>query len=257
MKQRATKEEKPQKENKNDNHTSSALPDRAILTKSNNCAQKFSYYIQAEGKSRAQKVYGKTAKTIGKFYGPNLVGYFGDFFQLDDVASNFNSQAKMKTLQGTVHSAQFMPYSWEAHHLIPAEALKEDGKVFGDKEYQVLLKTDYDINNGNNLIALPASGSDFYQPIHSLLLHPGSHPDYTTHVKQVVKKLSKELKNLKEDELHPDAVELTSVNLKQIEDTLWDQIVKMGKLRIQGLEGLEGLTKAEIKAIEELRETHR
>jgi hypothetical protein len=109
-----------------------------------------------------------------------------------------------------------------------------DNPVFTPEQYEVLRMADYDINHGHNLIALPASGMSFFQPVHDLIQHPGNHPEYTKHVISEMQKVSQDLnkiaKKLGED--HPDmsaAVKLKFRGDKLLEDQLWDLLIKIGK----------------------------
>ena len=83
------------------------------------------------------------------------------------------------------------PYSNQAHHMIPCEALKA-GEVFTDAEHSILRKVDYDVNNGDNLIFLPSRDPDRSFTL-VLPYHFGPHGSYTGDVKQAMQKLKNKL----------------------------------------------------------------
>jgi len=112
-------------------------------------------------------------------------------------------------------------------------------EIFSDLHYQLLLMSDYDINHGHNIIALPANGMDFFQPIHNLIQHPSNHANYTSRVIKEMKKLKKQLKkfekNTKED--HPKISVLIAQTLRgkdRVEDLLWELLIKIGESIITG-----------------------
>lgn len=227
-------------------HASSIVKCNAVLSKSSssNYAGNFSYYIQGKGKERANGVYGKISKNITSLYSknrPKLVQYFNDFFVLGKVACAFNSKSKLKTDMGTAFAGCGFPYAWEAHHMIPGEVFTcmikgetADTRIFSAEQYLLLTMCDYDINNGNNLIALPTNRMDFFQPTHDLIQHPSSHSEYTGHVKTEMTELSDKLDELGSelDKPHPDIVVKLAESLKFLEDDLWDLLIKIGKTTV-------------------------
>ena len=95
----------------------------------------------------------------------------------------------------------------------------------------MLEMSDYDINSGHNIIALPANRMDFFQPVHDLIQHPSNHSNYTKRVIKEMKEISSSLKDLvneaKED--HPDIKVKIADELRDLEDDLWDLLIRLGK----------------------------
>lgn len=243
MTQQKKKSKKDEKK-KSEEHASNIAKSTAVLTKSANYAGNFSYYIQAEGKARAEEVYGSISPNITSLYGqqfPVLIDFFSDYFNLGKVACNFNSKSKRSHNGESVTPGQSTPYSWDAHHMIPGEAFTlmkasatSASPIFNDQQYQLLLQSDYDVNNGNNLIALPTNGMDFFQPVHDLLLHPSNHSEYTKYVVNELKLLSLRLNELTKElaKPHPDVTVKIAKELKGLEDDLWDLLVRLGKAHV-------------------------
>ncbi|WP_426755753.1 AHH domain-containing protein [Myxococcus sp. Y35] len=71
------------------------------------------------------------------------------------------------------------PYINQAHHLLPEEAFSD--KYFTSDQMRMLQGVDYNINNGENIIFLPAVSRD--SEFHRLPHHSGSHPAYSELVK--------------------------------------------------------------------------
>jgi hypothetical protein len=83
------------------------------------------------------------------------------------------------------------PYGYQAHHLIPDEALSED--VFTEPKWVQLQKLPYDINHGQNIMLLPSGPKA--RGVHLLPQHNGSHPAYNALVKADMAKVKGKLKN--------------------------------------------------------------
>jgi hypothetical protein len=238
------KKEKKEKKEEKKEHTSSKAGLKAILNKSSsaNYMGNFSYYARGDGKGRADRVYNKISPNISALYAnrPAVTGFYTDYFKLSSVACNFNSKAKMKKN----NSGASKPYVWKAHHMIPGEVFTvmesstgTDEQIFNDIQYRLLLMSDYNINNGNNMIALPANRMDFFQPVHDLLQHPSSHSAYTNRVIKEMKKVSDELEELT-DELekpHPDVAVKIADDLKTLENKLWKLLINVGKASVTSI----------------------
>ncbi|KFA94147.1 AHH domain-containing protein, partial [Archangium violaceum] len=66
-----------------------------------------------------------------------------------------------------------LPYSWEAHHLLPANVFYKELTI---EQIKIILRTNYDINDGRNIIFLPENPID--TPIHKLPYHSSGHNKY-------------------------------------------------------------------------------
>ena len=212
------------------------------MAKGGNYGAAFAAYIRTDQK-RA-KVYNTISPNIKHLYGvdsPALLTLFDKYFKLSSADCNFNPLASLSAGEKTVKANKQIPYSWKAHHLIPGEAftIMEDEKggskkIFTDLQYSLLLMSDYDINNGHNLMALPANNMDHFQAVHNLLQHPSNHSEYTSRVAEDMKKVSKNLKKLedKAKEDHPDVVVAISDEMFKLENNLWKLLVKLGKVTV-------------------------
>ncbi|WNO08088.1 AHH domain-containing protein [Teredinibacter sp. KSP-S5-2] len=240
----SSKQQKPEKEknkNKDDSeeHSFATFTETAKLKKDSKHPSNLSYYFRGDGKARANKVYDKINDQVDKLYKqnfPHLKGFLDDYYKISSVDSNFNKNGKLK---GKAKSNQQRPYYWESHHMIPGDVftkMKDGEQIFDDKQYKLLKMSDYDINNGHNLIALPGNEMDFFQPIHGLIQHPSDHKKYTDRVIEEMKKVSKKLDEMVDelDKPHPDAIGKVELELDGLEDDLWDLIIKLGKAGISG-----------------------
>jgi hypothetical protein len=157
---------------------------------------------------------------------------------------NFDPGAK---IQGK-NAGQRYPYPWEAHHLIPGSALyleEAPGKpVFTVEQYEILLQSTYDINNGHNIIMLPNTDDESVY-FHCLIAHPSDHRGYTKLVMDGLKAIATEIEKLvAQAQPHDDIVRSFAEELEQLEEDSWDVIVKLGKAvvgaALQGLAVVDG-----------------
>lgn len=148
----------------------------------------------------------------------------------DGPVANFNPGARSATGQ---KANQRFPYSWEAHHMVPASAFDLKDKygrpAFKDDEKKLLLKTRYDVNHGHNIIMLPKLA--WGAPVHGLLQHPSDHPEYTKKVigmlQEVAKTVQKQVK--KPPPNHKNIYANFFDRLKKVEDDCWDFLVDLGR----------------------------
>lgn len=186
-----------------------------------------------------------------------LVSLFADHYPYGAMNCNFNTEAKytgkeekaegdsksgyakkqQSSNKGKKAGCQ-MPYRWNAHHMIPGSAFYSeyvvDGKavdIFTQEQYYLLLMSDYDVNNGNNMIPLPDAGMEFFQPVHKMLLHPSGHSNYTRHVQKQLKEVADKLKKLKgeADKPHPNISVKMAENIVRIENKCWKLLHDLGK----------------------------
>ena len=239
MKERKPKKKKQEKKKKT-NCTASDGKVKAILSKSSssNYAGNFSYYARGDGKGRADKVYNEISPNIGYKENKILLKFFSDYFKISSVNCNFNSKAKLTSGK---ESGMSKPYAWNAHHLIPCAVFSEmkatttvAEPIFNEQQYKLLLMSDYNVNNGNNMMALPSNYMGFFQPIHNLIQHPSNHNQYTQRVIKEMKKVAADLEDLTDDleKPHPDVEVKIAERIKNIENELWDLLVKLGEAAI-------------------------
>lgn len=245
--------EKEKAEKKGEKHTPSNGEVKAVLWKDSTYNQNCYDHIASDGGRKAvfKKFQFVDAAYAAKY--PKLPAMFKEYYGFPGkMKCNFNPGAELagKTTaknkkKGSGGNQRFAgcskPYKWNGHHMIPAEAFYSEvttsggGKpVFTPTQYALLLMSDYNLNNGHNLIPLPDRGMDFYQPVHAMILHPSSHSNYTSKVKSEMKKISKDLKELESeaDKPHPDASMEVKLSLEDLEDDLWDLLVKLGKIMV-------------------------
>lgn len=244
VKQRKDAKSKKDKAKKEE-HAANNVKSTAVLVKTGDWSANFSYFIRSgAGKSRADQVYNKISPNITYLYGrnrPPLVKFFKDYFTLDAVACNFNTQCKYKKAGKTKYGSQKFPYVWDAHHMIPGEAFTQvkagvrgAQPIFNARQLRLMLMSDYNVNNGHNLIALPTNRMDFYQPVHDLIQHPSNHANYTSRVVSEMKQVAKKLEQLTDDldKPHADVVVKIAASLNDLEDELWRLLVAIGKAAV-------------------------
>lgn len=219
-------------QNKDDKHTPFNGKVSAVLWK-NSAYRKNTYAgLGMEGRDKDFAVDSEFVEDAYAHF-PGYADIFKTYFGFGDLAGNFNAEAQCSSkLAGCS-----MPYKWNAHHMIPGSAFYKQMKdgdgvksVFTDEQYTLLLMSDYDVNNGHNMIPLPDYGMDFFQPVHKMLLHPSDHKKYTQQVQKKMEEVSESLKDLegKADEPHPNISVDLADRLKEIETDQWDFLVELG-----------------------------
>lgn len=125
------------------------------------------------------------------------------------------------------------PYPNHAHHMIPANSF------FNKFEYdqqELLKKISYDVNNGNNLIFLPAIARDC--KYHRLPWHEttNGHSNYSTEVKesaitieQRLNEIIEEKKKCTEEDNVPNDL---PKQLQDLENILWNIIINAGTISL-------------------------
>lgn len=143
-------------------------------------------------------------------------------------AANFTPSAKAP---GGGKAGQAHPYAWEAHHILPGSAFYYElatGPCFSFRQLWILLQSDYNINNGHNIIMLPTE--DWSPPVHSLLQHPSDHPEYTQKVMADMKDIADQIqKKIDAAEKHPDIVADFAGRLTDLETKYWKYIVALSR----------------------------
>lgn len=101
---------------------------------------------------------------------------------------------RQKGKKGVV--GQAIPYRWEAHHVLPMSFFF---RYFTPQEIELILATEYDINDGRNIIFLPKNSHS--SPVHNLPYHPSDHPRYTKKVEDLFRELREKLEESKKENL--------------------------------------------------------
>ncbi|NMO13968.1 AHH domain-containing protein [Pyxidicoccus fallax] len=124
---------------------------------------------------------------------------------------------------------QRFPYPWQAHHLIPQSVFFDKNTPFNEDQMMVLKRSFYDINNGHNIIMLPADPK--YSPVHKLLVHFSDHPAYTSHIQSRMDEVSAELdkifKKAKKEKKHLAPFKAILKALHVLEDEFWSLVILM------------------------------
>lgn len=123
------------------------------------------------------------------------------------------------------------PYVNQGHHMLPEEALSTN--YLTDAQLRMLQGVDYNINNGENIIFLPAQKRD--TEFHKLPYHSGSHPAYTAQVDADMQEVKSSLDEaLAKDKKHKKWNPPTDIKnrLMNLQEQYWDLLVKAGPISI-------------------------
>jgi hypothetical protein len=141
----------------------------------------------------------------------------------------FNFNSKMPFVPGKRKAGQRYPYHYEAHHLLPramfGQLLETTLKPYKD----VVLKIDYDINNGRNIIMLPEGPE--HTAVHRLPCHFTDHPNYTKKVESYLTDFANAVNEAAANASpeHPEITDQTLADkLHQIEDKCWTLVCQLG-----------------------------
>lgn len=173
----------------------------------------------------------KRAKNIGKTF---------DFkFGFSQIAENlFTSKDPTKKrnkeawwIPGGANNKNFktanLPYLHQYHHLLPGNVLHE---VFGYRELGILMLGGYNLNDGWNLIILPMQYK--IAKIMKLPQHLGSHPEYDAKIRDYLKGVINDIKEVRNEEGHPtidrDNVSNVKKDLDEFEEYLFGEIITWG-----------------------------
>ena len=96
---------------------------------------------------------------------------------------------------------QTLPYQWEAHHVLPMSCFMD---YFTAKEIEVILLSDYDINDGQNIIFLPEHSED--TAVHELPYHPSNHLKYNSEVKTKFQSIKDKIEEMIDEEKPHEAI---------------------------------------------------
>jgi hypothetical protein len=146
-------------------------------------------------------------------------------------ATNFNKR-----------HGQAYPYIWEAHHMLPGSAFYYCGSdkkpAFTNEQIAAILRSDYNVNDGHNVIMLPAE--NWAVPVHELPQHPSDHVRYTQRVMKDMKEVADSLDKVKDTKKKHDKPEARiSGKLKNLENDYWTFLVELGKALVSKVKGVE------------------
>ena len=211
-------------------HTVSTMPRIAALSRGGPYRRNGYFYVHA--KDARRKAYDKSLRTLGqnlKKAGKGAIG--GVTPGSEDHARLYVYDATRAYPSGNRYNfhASFMPYSNEAHHLVPIEAIAGG---FNNDELEMLGKLPYNINHGENIIFLPKKKKD--TPIHALPNHSGPHKQYNSLVKGDLSKLKGQLKAKTKKECKPEDPPPIGVvdKLIKFQEKYWKFLVKRGPMNI-------------------------
>lgn len=127
------------------------------------------------------------------------------------------------------------PYLNHAHHLIPANAFINQ---FTSQQQNVLRKIKYDVNNGNNLIFLPATLEA--TRYHLLPWHQTDdyHRKYSKKVKDSAIEIEKKINEFLSDKTKcetEDPPQDIADEMVQYENQLWDLVIGLGPKSINAI----------------------
>ena len=204
-------------------HVDSDAPPKGVLGKDDEYAQRGSDYIRSKN---GRGVY-------RNFSHPHLEQIRDMVRQVAEFpggpVQNFSPKAKDENGKPV---GQSVPYVWEAHHILPGSAFYYEtasGPCFTYQQLRLLLQTDYNLNHGHNIIMLPKES--WAVPVHTLLQHPGDHPQYTQRVMERLKEISKDIQaKIDKGEPHKDVVLDLFEQLKELEEEFWDFIVGLSEV---------------------------
>ncbi|MFY0564523.1 AHH domain-containing protein [Archangium lansingense] len=118
-----------------------------------------------------------------------------------------------------------LPYPWQAHHLLPSNVFYKNLDL---SQVKIILRTDYDINDGRNIIFLPNKPLD--TSIHALPYHSSGHTKYDKVVKSKMKTLKSVLDQIKNEEIeHKDAAKSVEEELHNLETEMFQYTHGLGR----------------------------
>lgn len=142
--------------------------------------------------------------------------------------------------------ANFSPYAWTPHHLIPAEHVSTGTppakRPFSDLSLEFIDLSFWELDNGHNLILLPRRSYEC--AYHCLPAHAGSHPQYSLLVFRelqlfdcLLTTVARELKEQDEgnQKEHADFLDVIVDSLYEAEDQLWNLLKRLGQAHVSEL----------------------
>lgn len=227
-KAKRAKEEKKKREEakkKGEKHVDSNEPLKGILAKNSKYATNGYKYLKAQD---GRGVY----KNVDHSYFVHIKDLVADHCKFPDTKhpDNFNPDGKF---------GQNRPYTYQAHHILPGESFYcelSSGPIFPEPQIDLILKSEYNINNGHNIIMLPTENE--FVCVHMLMQHKGNHPKYSGMVMKGLKKISKKLqKIIDQAKPHEDVTAKIEKELENLETAYWNWIVKVSRSVISKVAG--------------------
>ncbi len=124
----------------------------------------------------------------------------------------------------------------------------EAGPAFTQQQYEILLATDYNINNGHNIIMLPKQAPAV--PVHKLIQHPSDHPEYTQLVLGDLQGIAEDLQELIDqasDEDHKAIKANLAEKLKLLEEKYWTTVSSLGRRSIVAVSAGQALQEQSVR----------
>jgi hypothetical protein len=109
-------------------------------------------------------------------------GVFGDTLYDDDKKMDPRyTKNSWYAKENDNFGSDMSPWPNNAHHILPVAALRN---AFSNEECKLLLKANYNINTGENIIYLPKE--EDVGKVMQLLIHLGSHGDYGAKIESLI-----------------------------------------------------------------------
>jgi hypothetical protein len=219
------KEKKKAAKQKGEEHVASDEPLKGVLAKDGKYAQNGHDYLKSVN---GRGVY----QNVDHPYFAHIKDLVADRCKFPDAKQpdNFNPASQYK---------QKRPYPWQAHHILPGEAFYcelSSGPIFTPEQIELILKSDYNINDGHNIMMMPALNR--HVCVHRLMQHAGSHNKYSVMVMKGLKKLSDKLKKIVDQKKeHEDVTANVAEELRKMEDAYWNWLVKVSRSVVTKMAG--------------------
>ena len=225
QREKEEKQSKKGKKQKGEQHVSSSEPLKGVLAKDGKYAQNGHDYLKAQN---GRGVY----QNVNHPYFAHIKDLVADRCKFPDTKQpdNFNPASLYK---------QKRPYPWQAHHILPGESFYcelSSGPIFTSEQIDLILKSDYNINDGHNIMMMPALNR--HVCVHMLMQHAGSHNQYSVMVMKGLKKLSDKLKKIVDQKKdHEDITANVADELRKMEDAYWNWLVKVSRSVVMKMAG--------------------
>jgi hypothetical protein len=209
-------------------HVTRGAPCKAVLAKKKGYAQAGSNHIRSLEGRGVYNVFTHLTQFLAKE--PDILAEMIAYCSFPgEHKPNFDPGCKI----GSKKAGQKYPYPWEAHHMLPGSAFyyeKAPGQpCFTAEQYEILIQSEYDINEGTNVIMLPDK-EDHTVFIHALLAHPSDHQNYTALVMDGMNDISTKISELeKSAKPHDEIVASFVKELKDLENRCWKLLVKLSR----------------------------
>lgn len=144
------------------------------------------------------------------------------------LRKDFHKRLKERATSSANYVAQKFPYPWQAHHILPMEAFTGH---FTTEELEYILRSEYDINCGENVIFLPSRKR--FMELHWLPGHWSSHAKYSKTVKKRMIKVKKRIgKEVSEGKPCKEISAGVETDLHQIEESMFELLSILGPSKL-------------------------